>query len=274
MPTADTIRLGIWNLACSRLGEDPIVTLSDTTERALAIAAIYDQIRDVVLSDYPWDFATVRGQLTPNPTPPIFGFAYSYPLPTSPVCLKFWGIAGWRGEVDKEMRYKVEGGNVLTNVQHNGLLNVLYTVQLPQGSETEFTPFFISVFALRLAAEVAFRLTRNSALMESLLKQYTLELGKAQKTDAQQGTPNVHLPDKWQRSRQWRARSGAGMVLPLAPQPSAFVNLIAQTSAPLSPATGTVVLADGVNWDPLNLAVAFPYLVWWNGSAWVSLSSY
>jgi hypothetical protein len=41
--------------------------------------------------------------------------------------------------------------------------------------------------------------------------------------------------------------------------------------APTRPRIGRVVVADGVNWDPLTAGV--PRLVWFNGTAWVALNA-
>ena len=216
-------QLSIENLALLRLGEEPIITVGDSSERALALAAIYDDMRDVVQSDYPWKFCTVRANLSPSGTPPIFGYRYQYPLPSD--CLKFWGIvgahsSGWPmssstwGEVDPRLRYDIEGQYVVTNVQVNGFLPVKYSIQITD--ESQFTPLFGSTFALRLAAEVAYRLTRNAALKGEILKEYFLELNKATSADAKQGTPNKALPERWQDARM-TGNSGAGWPLPMGP---------------------------------------------------------
>lgn len=43
------------------------------------------------------------------------------------------------------------------------------------------------------------------------------------------------------------------------------------SSAPTSPTTGTIAIADGVNWDPLNKQISRPYIVFYTGSAWITL---
>jgi hypothetical protein len=51
------------------------------------------------------------------------------------------------------------------------------------------------------------------------------------------------------------------------------LNLAALSAAPSSPAAGDIVRADRVNWDPLSKGSGGSYLVWYDGSAWVSLTS-
>jgi hypothetical protein len=42
------------------------------------------------------------------------------------------------------------------------------------------------------------------------------------------------------------------------------------SSAPSSPQTNQVALADGSSWDPLSVGGSNPYLVLYNGTTWVS----
>lgn len=41
--------------------------------------------------------------------------------------------------------------------------------------------------------------------------------------------------------------------------------------APKKPRVGRIVVADGVNWDPLTAGV--PRLVWFNGTTWKALNA-
>jgi hypothetical protein len=45
------------------------------------------------------------------------------------------------------------------------------------------------------------------------------------------------------------------------------------SAAPSSPVAGMIVRADRVNWDPLSKGSGGSYLCWYDGSAWVSLTS-
>lgn len=203
-------QLSITNLCFTRIGEAPITDPGDLSERATAVAAIYATIRDRVLSDYPWEFATVREQLSPNSTAPLFGWRYSYAKPEG--CLKVWGVCGCRGEVDPALKYVMEGANILSNVQFSGKLPIKYTVQIT--SEALFSNAFVSALALRLGAEVSYRLTRDAKIKAEILKEYLMELSACRTVDARQGTPNVILPQAWQRSRR-TGHSGAGWILPM-----------------------------------------------------------
>jgi hypothetical protein len=58
----------------------------------------------------------------------------------------------------------------------------------------------------------------------------------------------------------WEMTSDGGLALPL------------RSSAPGSPTSGAIYLADNANWDPLNLAGSVPYCVIWSGAAWVPIN--
>lgn len=55
----------IVNGALGELGEEPIITMGDTTKRAKLANRIYARTRDYVLRAYNWNFATVRTELNP-----------------------------------------------------------------------------------------------------------------------------------------------------------------------------------------------------------------
>jgi hypothetical protein len=73
------------------------------------------------------------------------------------------------------------------------------------------------------------------------------------------------------------ALSGAGTVLTLGSTTHTRTALAAGvfhlpvlTAAPASPAQGDLALADRATWDPLSKGFGGPYLVWYNGAAWVA----
>ena len=74
--------------ALRRLGDDPITSLTDDTERARLCNAFYAPARDLVLRAHPWNFAITRATLAQLSDTPAFEYSYQYALPTSPLCLR------------------------------------------------------------------------------------------------------------------------------------------------------------------------------------------
>ena len=63
------------------LGQAPINSFEDLSDRQLAAANLYPQIRDGVLRSHPWNCAVKRVVLSPDSQPPAFEWLYAYSLP-------------------------------------------------------------------------------------------------------------------------------------------------------------------------------------------------
>jgi hypothetical protein len=67
--------------ALVELGGLPINSFDNLSDRALAAANLYPQIRDAVLRSHPWNCATKRVVLSPDSVAPAFGWDYAFTLP-------------------------------------------------------------------------------------------------------------------------------------------------------------------------------------------------
>lgn len=63
--SSDTVKIDIINNALAHFTQTTIVTLSEDTVARLAATTIFDETRDRLLVDYPWNFAIKRKTLTP-----------------------------------------------------------------------------------------------------------------------------------------------------------------------------------------------------------------
>ena len=80
--------VSICSNALRRLGDDPITSLTDDSERARLCNSFYSDARDSVLRSHPFNFSITRTTLAQLSTAPTYGFAYQYALPTNPYCLR------------------------------------------------------------------------------------------------------------------------------------------------------------------------------------------
>ena len=80
--------VSICSNALRRLGDDPITSLTDDTERARLCNAFYADARDACLRSHPWNFAITRASLAQLSATPVYGFDYQFALPTDPFCLR------------------------------------------------------------------------------------------------------------------------------------------------------------------------------------------
>lgn len=159
MANSDT---AICNIALRMLRDQPITSLTDTSNRAQTIATIYPDARDWCLAAHPWNFAMHRAaNLSRNADAPAFGFDYAYALPADPYCLRVYRVN------DGRSRFKVEGRDLLTD---DAEVDLLYIKRVTDVSV--YAPGFVQSFALYLAAQLAVPLTGSETKAESLMKKW------------------------------------------------------------------------------------------------------
>ena len=107
--------VSICSNALRRLGDNPITSLTDDTERARLCNSFYADARDAVLRLHPWNFAITRASLAQIISiHHAYGFAYQYSLPTSPYCLRVLGME-YEDYIFKIENYSTQGRVLLTD---------------------------------------------------------------------------------------------------------------------------------------------------------------
>ena len=191
----------ICNLALTRLGETRITSLAENSEQARSCNAIYEEIRDEVLSDHPWNFAQKRATLATLSGEPVFtddGMTVQYQKPTD--CIKITHVN------ISFARIKLEGDRILSDTSG---LKIKYTFR--NTDPQKYFPKFIMAFATRLAAELAYGLTSSRTLAADLLVEYyDKRLPQAMSIDSQQGTPLAIQDNEWLGARMTGSSSIAG----------------------------------------------------------------
>lgn len=180
----------ICNLALGRLGQPPILSIDEETAAARRLRSIWDDIRDMVLAEHPWNFAIRRASLAVLAEAPAWGWDYAYQLPAD--CLRVLQM----GELDDEFEWEIEDGKLLTDeltVEIKYLARITVTGRFSSG--------FISALAYRLAAEISYDLTGNPGLTKQMLELWPMELSKAKTQDAQEHGPYELANDDWVNSR-------------------------------------------------------------------------
>ena len=80
--------VSICSNALRRLGDSPIASLTEDSERARLCNAFYEPSRDAILRSHTWNFAINRANLAKLSTSPAFEYANQFALPTDPFCLR------------------------------------------------------------------------------------------------------------------------------------------------------------------------------------------
>jgi len=176
------------NKALSYLGADPITSLEDNNTTAELIKTNYDTIRDAVLEERNWTFATKRHASTTSDEPE-FGMGFRHPVPEEYLKVtrlyrevnsydpnQWRPSVGWRREgqfiIARESTVYMWGIERITNTNR-------------------FSAMFIECLATRIAAEIAIAVTENHTLMGHMWKLYAGKLTEAAAGDGSQGGSDV-----------------------------------------------------------------------------------
>lgn len=168
------------NVALARLGQEPIVDLTNTTN-GKRCNRLWSYVRDEVLRMDDWRFALMRKKVAALSDSPVSTFDYEYPMPSGflrLVALKTTGT------------WSFEGGSVLTNTESP--LSILYVGQVTD--PTEYPPDVFSAMAWRLAIELSGYLTTTSVARNDLTTYYQAALAAAMDANGRE-TPAAIIPD-------------------------------------------------------------------------------
>ena len=155
------------------LGEDRITSADQDTERARVVAEVYEDERDALLEEHPWNFAIARTGLARLGAAPAFGFAHAFALPAD--CLLVL-------EVSPAEAFDIEGSSLLSDAD---AVDVRYVRRITE--PTAMPPTFRAALATRIAARVCKKITGSGAERERLEALYRERLRTAKSRDAQGG---------------------------------------------------------------------------------------
>ena len=183
----------ICNRALQAIGHKAITALDEGTERADLCNRLYFDLRDELIQDHPWNFATRRASLAALSTAPAFGWDLQYQLPTD--CVRVLGIDTPQWPIGTPItsnsfeqpagQWEVEGRRILTN--EIAPLRVVYMSNAP--TEDEFPPKFTSALVLRIAMDLAMPITESMTKRAELAKEYMSAIRSARGADAREHGP-------------------------------------------------------------------------------------
>lgn len=199
MPAPITNQITICNSALLKVGADVIVSITDNNRAAIVCNTLYNYLRDEVMGESPWRFATFRAVLVPNSTVPAFDYLYSYDIPSD--CLRLLKT------YSDNINWIVESGQILTNETS---LDMIYLQR--NTDESTWDARFCEAFAWRIAMELAMPLTKNIPIQQMCATNYEKSLAQARAMNAVIGTQSNLIADIWSGARRgdksWRAQQG------------------------------------------------------------------
>ena len=173
--------VSICSNALRRLGEDPITSLTDDTERARLCNAFYADARDACLRSHPWNFAITRASLAQLSATPVYGFDYQFALPTDPFCLRVLAME-FEDYVFKVENLSTQGRVLLTDQE---TAKIIYIARVTD--TTLFDSLFVDTLVAKLAADLAYPVTNSLKVQEQMYRLFQLKLSEARSIDGQEG---------------------------------------------------------------------------------------
>ena len=173
--------VSICSNALRRLGDDPITSLTDDTERARLCNAFYADARDACLRSHPWNFAITRASLAQLSATPVYGFDYQFALPTDPFCLRVLAME-FEDYVFKVENLSTQGRVLLTDQE---TAKIIYIARVTD--TTLFDSLFVDTLVAKLAADLAYPVTNSLKVQEQMYRLFQLKLSEGRSIDGQEG---------------------------------------------------------------------------------------
>ena len=167
MVISDTV---ICNFALNLLGVEEIASINEASRAANVCKTAYYLTKEALLRSHYWNFAIKRVILTPDVTPPAFGYVYSFSIPSGALVWKF---------IDNIRPIKQEGRKLLTD---DSSIKFIYVSN--DTAEADFDPIFTKVLSTRLASDICYKLTNNVSLGQKVEADFDKLIKEAKRMNA------------------------------------------------------------------------------------------
>ncbi len=188
-------KIGIINSALSQLGEAPINDVTDNSRAGRLAERTYDDLRQGLLRDHPWNFAMTRLSIAASSTAPVWEFERAFPLPSD--CLRVVEVYN-----PSLLKYRIEntsaGTVIVTDL--SSPLKIKYTADLEDANRMD--PKFREALAARLAMDWAEEITGTAAKVAQIAQIYDLLVKAAKGIDGQEDSPEIVTSNDWIDARR------------------------------------------------------------------------
>lgn len=170
----------ICNMALARIGVSQFLLdySNDQSNEAKVCRIFYDNVRDRVIQELPWNFATRTATLTDIGTPPS-RWAYRYRYPVDCITARKVTVSGAPSSIESAEFEVVEdeaaGSLAICTNQQSAVL--IYTAKIT--NTILFSQAFIDTFAWALATEIAAPLSAEPKMATAAGNAYTVALLRA-----------------------------------------------------------------------------------------------
>lgn len=182
----------IVNMALTKVGASPIISIDDETNNARIINRTYEICLKSVLAECQWNFATVRVNLTQIVDSYDFydtGETYVYAKPTD--LIRIFAVN------PPTATLREEGDYLISDTEGVG---IKYTSFLDTPSK--YPIYFVEALVDRIAADISYAIVNSASLAEAFNKRYeTVSLVKAKTANSQTGVQQVMKADAWELAK-------------------------------------------------------------------------
>lgn len=194
--------VAIANAALSKLGEEPILALTDDTTPARTLNGRYRAVRDAELRRRRWRFAIRRVSMAALSAAPDSDYARQFQLPNDYLRLIEGGdivsvvdFTDFRGR--SNALYSIEGRAILTDL--GDPLAIRYIAQITDTAT--FDAAFTEALASRLAYECCKKITGSDAERDRCLEDYNKAIKEATRANALELATEDTVDDTWVMAR-------------------------------------------------------------------------
>lgn len=177
----------IFNRALTKIGETDLLTADDEDRLSADICNLHwSDVRDEVLSDFPWPFAKQQDTLTEDTGTTREGWEHIYDLPSDCLAPRFLITQETRiALVEPEARdaYEIslnddgDGKILCCDIEEDDIQALEYTAQVTD--VTVYPPSFVDAVCWRLAVELATALEKNAQIAATCYQMYRERVGMA-----------------------------------------------------------------------------------------------
>lgn len=195
--------IDICNLALTKLGKQPIPSLTANEPTAAFLNRVYTLYRDELQTIWRWNFTRAYAELPALTTAPEFQYSTAYPLPDGFLRVENVDISlgnnmaiGQPGvnlgdlNLNRSSDYQIVGTQIYANV--GPPLRMIYARRVTDPAQ--FAPEFVNAFASYLAWNGCEQLTGSNAKKDQAERMYMTAIRMARMTNAVQLPPEI-VPD-------------------------------------------------------------------------------
>jgi len=188
-------KIDICNMALDHLHVAPITSIdSPTTKEERIVARWYDNTRRAVLRMHSWNFSIKTVELTPLVSPPDLDWSHQYNLPSDYIRVIRIGE-----KITPTRHYDIQDAKLLINAE--GPLQFRYVFD--NLIIADYEPLFIETLALDLAINLAFPLTGNLNVLNTVKALRDEKRMSAYHVDGQERPPRRRERSRFKRMRMF-----------------------------------------------------------------------